>query len=151
MSKATEYRDFIASLRSGLGYWKSYSLTQFTLAITRMMHSDKISGRKLASLLGMSPAQVSKVLSGNENVTIETMVKFADALDAVVYIHVAKRGAQVQWSELPSQRDASTHLAPETTVTDFFTSNAYAKHAKNKRMVEQCVSVSASFEEEAYG
>lgn len=101
MSKAAEYQQFIASIRSGLGYWKSFSLLQFSGSIARLMKRDKVQGKELASRLGVSAAQVSKVLSGQENVTIETMAKFADALDAVVHIHVAKKGVQVQWHELP--------------------------------------------------
>jgi transcriptional regulator with XRE-family HTH domain len=99
MSKIDEYREFLRSVRSSLGYWKSYSLLQFTSSITSIMKLDGVSGRALASRLGVSAAQVSKVLRGNENVTIETMARFAHALDAVVYVHVAKRGVRVQWTE----------------------------------------------------
>ena len=102
MSKIKEYREFLSSVRSSLGYWKSYSLLQFTLSVTRMMRADKVSGKELASRLGISATQVSKVLRGNENVTIETMAKFADALGATVHIHVAKKGVRVEWREVPS-------------------------------------------------
>jgi transcriptional regulator with XRE-family HTH domain len=150
MSKIDDYRAFLKSVTSSLGYWKSYSLLQFTLSITRMMQSEKISGRKLAALLGMSPTQVSKVLSGKENVTIETMAKFAMALDAVVYIHVAKRDVQVQWSEL-LPLDTSARPATDSTVIDFATAKAYPRRAKNQGMQEKRISMSARFEEEAYG
>lgn len=101
-NRLSDYRSFVRSLRSRIGYWKSYSLIQFTLSMTRMMKAEKVSGRKLAALLGVSPAQVSKVLSGGENVTIETMAKFADALGAAVHIHVAKKGLGVRWVEAAS-------------------------------------------------
>jgi transcriptional regulator with XRE-family HTH domain len=119
VSKATKYHDFLRSVRSGIGYWKSYSLLQFTLAVTRLMRSDKISGKKLAAELGISPAQVSKVLKGGENVTIETMVKFADALGAVVHIHVAKKGVAVQWHELAAgERQPHASKAAESMAVD---------------------------------
>ena len=146
VSKANEYRDFISSLRSGLGYWKSYSLAQFTLSMTRLMRSEKISGKKLAALLRMSPTQVSKVLRGSENVTIETMAKFADALDAVVYIHVAKRGVQVQWVETQPDKDRFASNYP-ATVVDFA---ARAARAQRARLQVQNLSVTAHVEE-AYG
>lgn len=98
----TTYREFMKSVRSRVGYWKSYSLLQFTNSLTRIMRSDRVSGRKLAKRLVISDQQVSKVLRGNENVTIETMAKYALALDAVVHIHVAKRGVRVRWQELAS-------------------------------------------------
>jgi transcriptional regulator with XRE-family HTH domain len=109
MSKIDEYRELVKSVRSSIGYWKSYSLLQFTVSLTRIMRMDKVSGRNLASRLGLSAAQVSKVLSGNENITVETMARFADALDSVVHIHVAKRGVQVQWNELSAD---SANLFP---------------------------------------
>ncbi|HSK79778.1 MAG TPA: helix-turn-helix transcriptional regulator [Thermoanaerobaculia bacterium] len=113
MSKAAEYQEFIESIRSGLGYWKSYSLLQFTSSLARLMKLDNLHGKGLASRLGVSTAQVSKVLSGQENVTIETMAKFADALDAVVHIHVAKKGVQVQWRELPPEEHTERAIAFE--------------------------------------
>lgn len=100
MATHTEYRDFLKAARSRLGYWKSYSLLQFTVSLTRILRSDRVSGKKLAKRLGLSAQQVSKVLSGNENITVETMAKFAAAVDAVVHIHVAKKGVPVQWIEL---------------------------------------------------
>jgi transcriptional regulator with XRE-family HTH domain len=112
MSKIKEYREFLSSVRSSLGYWKSYSLLQFTLSVTRMMRTDKVSGKELASRLGISATQVSKVLRGSENVTIETMAKFADALGAAVHIHVAKKGVRVEWREVSSGTE-------KTTVPDY--------------------------------
>lgn len=113
MTKLSEYREFLQSVRSSVGYLKSYSLLQFTLSLTRLMKVEDVSGRKLAERLVVSAQQVSKVLRGNENVTIETMAKYADALGAVVHIHVAKRGVRVQWREVPS---AGTERAKMTGV-----------------------------------
>ncbi|HYX25253.1 MAG TPA: helix-turn-helix transcriptional regulator [Thermoanaerobaculia bacterium] len=110
--KLSTYREFVKSVRSSIGYWKSYSLLQFTLAITRVMRLDKVSGRKLAARLGISAAQVSKVLQGNENITIETMAKFADALGAAVHIHVAKKGVHVQWQELSEGEPSRLEAVP---------------------------------------
>lgn len=106
MSKLTEYRELVKSVRSQLGYWKSYSLLQFTISLGRIMRADKVSGKKLAKLLGVSSQQVSKVLGGGENITVETMAKFARVLDSVVHIHVAKRGVAVRWVEgaTPTER-----------------------------------------------
>jgi plasmid maintenance system antidote protein VapI len=102
MSDIKTYRDFVKSVRSGTEYWKSYTILQFTLALGRVMRAEKLSGKKLAQNLGVSPAFVSKVLSGGENLTVETMVKFAEALDSSVHVHVAKKGVAVQWVEMPA-------------------------------------------------
>ncbi len=99
MSKLSEYREFLGVVRSSIGYWKSFSILQFTTSLTRIMRREKVSGRELASRLAISPTQVSKVLRGNENFTIETMAKFAAVLDAAVHVHVAKKGVLVRWVE----------------------------------------------------
>lgn len=109
MSNLTAYRDFVNSVRSGTEYWKSYAILQFTLALGRIMRADKLSGKKLAQKLKVSPAFVSKVLSGGENLTVETMVKFAEALNSSVHIHVARRGVIVRWVEMPSERPEAAY------------------------------------------
>lgn len=107
ISKTNGYRDFLKSIQSSVGYWKNYSLIRFTVSISKLMKSNKISDAKLAERLGLSAQQVSRVLRGNENVTIETMAKFAFALDAVVHIHVAKRGVPVRWVEEDAEETKS--------------------------------------------
>ncbi|HEX6901013.1 MAG TPA: helix-turn-helix transcriptional regulator [Thermoanaerobaculia bacterium] len=118
MSKAADYKQFIQSIRSGIGYWKTYSLMQFTSALARIMKLEDVHGKNLAARLGISPTQVSKVLSGQENITVETMAKFADALDAVVHIHVAKRGVQVEWREIPVEQEEMEQAKPGFNPSD---------------------------------
>jgi transcriptional regulator with XRE-family HTH domain len=150
MSKAAEYKKFIASIRSGLGYWKSYSLLQFTSSLVRLMKFENVQGKDLATRLGISAAQVSKVLSGQENVTVETMAKFADALNAVVHIHVAKRGVQVQWQEWPAKKIIMPQVytashQPTDTVVDFT-----AVRLAKLRVQDKFIEMAPQFEE-AYG
>lgn len=132
MSKIDEYREFLKSVRSSLGYWKSYSLLQFTGALTRIMQLDKVSGKELASRLGISATQVSKVLRGNENVTIETMAKFADALDAVVHVHVVKKGVQVQWREIPTESNTARTMLSIPTAQGAAGSSPAATRAASR-------------------
>ena len=158
MSKVHEYREFLSSVRSSLGYWKSFSLLQFTVSLTRSMRLEKVSGKELASRLGVSAAQVSKVLGGQENVTVETMAKFAGALDAVVHIHVAKRGVQVQWRELPTEKRVEPVMKMEPraakngSVVEFKTSAAYARRTKLQGQGETSINMVTSQDlEENYG
>jgi transcriptional regulator with XRE-family HTH domain len=98
--EAKDFREFLDQLRSEPGYWKHFTILQFTAAMARLMKKPpRVSGKELAQLLGVAPSTVSKALSGGENLTIETMAKIAGALDAAVYIHVAKKGTAVHWVE----------------------------------------------------
>ncbi|HLX08146.1 MAG TPA: helix-turn-helix domain-containing protein [Thermoanaerobaculia bacterium] len=112
--EAKEFREFLERLRSEPSYWKHFTILQFTTAMARLMkiQQPRVSGKKLAELLGVSSPTVSKALSGGENLTVETMARMAAVLDAVVHIHIAKKGVAVQWVEEP---EAST-LQPTRTL-----------------------------------
>lgn len=101
--KTKPYADLLRRLRSSNEYWKRFSLLLFTTDIRRLMKSDSLSGVKLAKRMGVTPPVISSWLRGGENLTIESMSKLAGALDAVVYIHVAKKGVAVRWVEAPEE------------------------------------------------
>src|SRR5436853_6437606 len=103
--EARELREFLAQLRLEPGYWKHFTILQFTTAMARLMNKPprRASGKKLAGLLGVKPSSVSRALSGGENLTIETMTKMAGVLGAAVYIHVAKKEVMVTWKEEPKR------------------------------------------------
>lgn len=98
--EAKPFRELLDQLRLQPGYWKHFTILQFTTAMARLMNKPpRVSGRKLAGLLGVKPSGISRALSGGENLTIDTMTKMAGALDAAVHIHVAKKGVIVRWTE----------------------------------------------------
>jgi transcriptional regulator with XRE-family HTH domain len=100
VEEAKELRTFLDQLRSEPGYWKHFTVLQFTTAMARLMSKPpRVSGKRLAGLLGVKPSGVSRALSGGENLTIETMTNMAGALGAAVHIHVAKKGVPVRWEE----------------------------------------------------
>lgn len=61
----------------------------FTAAVLRLMERRGTSRSDLAQLLGTSPAYVTKILRGDANFTLASMVKLADALGAEVRIALA--------------------------------------------------------------
>jgi transcriptional regulator with XRE-family HTH domain len=96
-----QYSDLLRRLRSNNEYWKRFSLLLFTTDIRRLMKNEPkpLSAAKLAARIDVKPPVISSWLRGGENLTIETMNKIAAGLDAVVYIHVAKKGTLVRWVE----------------------------------------------------
>jgi transcriptional regulator with XRE-family HTH domain len=99
--EAKDLREFLDQLRAEPGYWKHFTILQFTTSMARLMKksSPRVSGKKLAELRGVKPSSVSRALSGGENLSIETMTEMAGVLDAAVHIHVAKKGVVVRWKE----------------------------------------------------
>ncbi|HXO26164.1 MAG TPA: hypothetical protein VOA80_02365 [Thermoanaerobaculia bacterium] len=113
--EAKPFRELLDQLRLQPGYWKHFTILQFTTAVARLMNaSPRVSGRKLAQLLGKTPPTVSKALSGGENLTIGTMTEMAGALGAAVHIHVAKKGVAVQWIEASEEGKKVVHLEVTT-------------------------------------
>ncbi len=104
-----EHVELLRRLRSSKEYWKRFSLLLFTTDIHRLMKNEPVplSAAKLAKRIGVKAPVISNWLRGGENLTVETMNKIAAALDAVVYIHVAKKGLLVRWIEEPA--DDSMH------------------------------------------
>jgi transcriptional regulator with XRE-family HTH domain len=55
---------------------------EFTNAMLTRMHQLDVSRSQLASRIGVNPAYISKILRGDTNFSLETMVKIANALDS---------------------------------------------------------------------
>ena len=105
---ATDYRKLFESVEQSAGYWATIPLAEFSRSISELLKADGISRAELARRLGHSRPYVSKILGGQENITVTTMAKFAMALGAVVRVHVAKRNAVGLWIEVRNSTDATT-------------------------------------------
>jgi transcriptional regulator with XRE-family HTH domain len=55
---------------------------EFTNAMLTRMRQLDVSRSQLASRIGVNPAYISKILRGDTNFSLETMVKIANALDS---------------------------------------------------------------------
>jgi transcriptional regulator with XRE-family HTH domain len=63
-------------------YWVASASLEFTEEITRLMAEQHLTRAELARRLGTSTAYVTKLLRGNVNFTVQTMVRVARALGA---------------------------------------------------------------------
>lgn len=52
----------------------------FRLAVTKAMEAEGVTRKELASRLRCSPSQVTRVLGGEANLTLETMARYCAAL-----------------------------------------------------------------------
>lgn len=60
-----------------------------------------VSRKQLSDILGWKPSRVTKVLSGRENLTIETILTFVRALSKdfdIVFRNIAEREATQSWN-----------------------------------------------------
>lgn len=85
-------------------YWSEAAKQDFAVAVERLMVRHGIGKREFARELKTSPAYVTKVLRGDTNLTIDSMVKLARAVGGTVHIHVAPKEANVRWFEHWAER-----------------------------------------------
>lgn len=101
----------------------------FAIEVEKIMQSAGITKSQLATQLSTSPAYITKVLRGDANLTIETMVKLAYSIGGQVRIHIVSREqeqAEVkQWtgvahlisdSENNLQNEEDRQVASESSI-----------------------------------
>lgn len=82
----------------------------YALALAKLLERGGLSRSTLAERLGVSAPMVTKILRGDTNLTIETMVKAAAAADGVLHINIADKSSTARWFEIVS--GAAQRVAP---------------------------------------
>lgn len=85
---------------------------EFTNAMLTRMRQVGVSRSKLAAKIGVNPAYISKILRGDTNFSLETMVKIANALESQFRCHLQPAGAKSQWVDVYSKRISKTTFQP---------------------------------------
>jgi predicted transcriptional regulator len=91
MSIAEKLAKAIRSAQGDVDYWRDIAITDFTRELHQRKNALRISQGELARRMGTSRPYITKMLEGS-NFTLQTMVKLAMALDAVVRIRLEGRG-----------------------------------------------------------
>lgn len=79
--RAMSFQDFVNNLKDTQSYEREVARAEISDQIHRLMELNKVRPSELARRLGKSRAYVTKVLQGNANFTIDTLVEIARALD----------------------------------------------------------------------
>jgi transcriptional regulator with XRE-family HTH domain len=100
------YRD----QQAGDEFWIEDAKVEFAVAMERIMKQSGLNKSALAVRLGTSPAYITKVLRGDANLTINSMVKLARAAGGSLHIHIAKEHSEVRWFDVVKTRQAGPEL-----------------------------------------
>ncbi len=84
---AESFEELIAQAKNEDAFWAEKAILEFTQEIFRLMAAKNVSRAELARRIGSSPAYVTKILSGNANFTIDSMVKLTRAIGAHLEVH----------------------------------------------------------------
>ena len=117
------FRNKLESFKEDFDFRLETLILDLTETISKKIEENNLNRTKLAELLGVSPPAVTKILNGNSNFTLRTLLALADALELDLKIEFKEKGIiasqkMVIYTSMPS-------LSPSTSsssTTD--TSNA---------------------------
>jgi|HubBroStandDraft_4_1064222.scaffolds.fasta_scaffold975229_1 transcriptional regulator with XRE-family HTH domain len=94
-------------------YWIEGAKLEFTREVLAEMRSSGVSKGELASRLGVQPGMVTRLLSGNNNFELATMVRIARALNCQFRCHLQSGGTKA----LPSSTKSNGKSFDEPAYT----------------------------------
>ncbi|GBD99037.1 helix-turn-helix protein [bacterium BMS3Abin07] len=92
MRKTGWFQDLLDKYKDDLEFRMEVVILDFTEKIVRKMEEKDISRAELARRLNVSKAFVTKMLNGNPNLTIKTMMSVADALECDLNLDIYPKG-----------------------------------------------------------
>lgn len=93
------FKDLLAKAKESDAYWVQSAKLDFALALVDLIDKSGVSKASLAKAMGVSAPYISKVLRGETNLTIESMVKLARALNGKLSLRVSDSACKVRWFE----------------------------------------------------
>jgi len=125
MTTKRSFKSLIDQAKKRDSYWVGKAIHDFTEEVVTLMELRGITKAELARHMGTSPAYVTKVLRGDTNFTIESMVRMVRALDGEFSLHVTRKEDNVRWyaalnpqgHNAPQGDDEYHNIAEHTVMT----------------------------------
>jgi transcriptional regulator with XRE-family HTH domain len=98
MKTSRSLRQFLTEARKGDSYWVEKVKLQFALILDERRKATGMTCKAMADKIGASAPYITKVLRGDENLTIESMVKLAHSTGGRLQLSIADAAlADVHW------------------------------------------------------
>ena len=94
--KKKSFKELLSEARERDTYWAASMILDFTEGLHKTMEANGITRSDLARRLGVSPAYITKVLRGNVNFTVDSMVRLVRAAGGEVSIHIAPKNKRAR-------------------------------------------------------
>jgi transcriptional regulator with XRE-family HTH domain len=98
--------DWLKSLGNDIDYLTEDAKNRFAVCLERRLKDQGLSKADLARELQSSPAYVTKLLRGDANLTIKTMIQLATAVNGRLHLHIASQEHDVKWFEVVRRAEA---------------------------------------------
>jgi len=89
------FKKLFHKIREGLSYKQEKVKLDFTVQLQELMEKKGINKAQLARSVGKSGPYITKIMKGECNFTIESMVELADAIDGKLELHVVPREEEI--------------------------------------------------------
>jgi len=89
--KKKSFKELFDQAKERDTYWVTSLILDFTEGLHKMMEVNVVSRSELARRLGVSPAYITKVLRGNVNFTLDSMVRLVRAAGGDISLQVAPK------------------------------------------------------------
>src|SRR5262245_61017516 len=113
---AKTFNRLFADAQANDAYWGEWTIGDFADELVRRMELCNLSRSDLAKKLNVSPAYITKVLRGNGNFTVQSLVKLAKAVDSVIRVHLAPRGSYTLWFDVLDGANVNVVAAANKTA-----------------------------------
>jgi transcriptional regulator with XRE-family HTH domain len=115
------FQEKLATYEDDVEFRLETLIIQVTEQICAAMQQQQINRTQLAELLNISPPAVTKILNGNSNFTLKTLLSIAEVLDQELIIDFRPKKHRTQQS-IPD-----TSISSQTTPEDTFISKPLEK------------------------
>lgn len=109
----TTYEELKSKSKESLEFWFESAKQDFMISVHSIMSKNKTTKGDLSGKIGCSPAYISKILKGDANFTIETMVKISRALDTKLCIHLSDPNESIQWMGVVAHKRSPYESSPK--------------------------------------
>jgi antitoxin component HigA of HigAB toxin-antitoxin module len=104
MANRIDFAALMEQARETDDYWIEKAKLDFTEEVVEHMEKRGMNRVELARRLGRSPAYVTKLLRGNNNFTLQTMVQLSQSFGCQFRIHLHSKDTHCQWLEVFEQK-----------------------------------------------
>lgn len=131
MKRGKWFNNIMKEVENDFDYRLERMILELTESICQRMGELPITRSQLASKLNVSPAAVTKILDGNSNFTLKTLLSLSDALDSNLKVEFdAKKHIGRNLCYLPKRKDR-----PHTSTTDDTSEYTYTINETKHQMV----------------
>jgi plasmid maintenance system antidote protein VapI len=103
-----KYWEFLERVKTSPDYWHGAAVLDFTEDLQQRMEEQNVSRAELARRMGTSRAYITRLLGGDANFTLMTMVKLSMAVGGALHLHISDQKATTRWQDtLPKEKKAA--------------------------------------------